>query len=358
MDRALKNMIATAIENKDREYITLIRGISITRVVLVHLGLSWIFIPYSEYIHVFLPLLFFVSGAVSQFSFSRAKSPILYLKKRLLSVAVPYYIIIIISFIVASLIRWELPGFDPYLIYNWATFNAVEVRSSMPFPLGQIWFLHSLVIILILSPALFFLSKRNIAVLPLVMIMSLALGVLQQVTDFGRDFFLFNHNMYQPLSNIGFFAFGAFFYKYRVLFTQQVLCSALLAFLLLSVASGLWFSDSMFMTRHIFAPDIFYISCSYTAILLFLVLQEQITWLVEKTPGASYFFLFMSKHSYSVFLLHSLVLYICHHYFGLDGVMGDPLRAGLKIILVIAITCLISIPVTKLTNKVVLLLQK
>ena len=328
-------MITTTIENKDREYITLIRGISITRVVLVHLGLSWIFIPYSEYIHVFLPLLFFVSGAVSQFSFSRAKSPLLYLKKRLISVAIPYYTVVIISFAISSLIQWELPTFDPFLIYNWATFNAVEVRSSMPFPLGQIWFLHSLVIILIFSPILFFLSERNSTVLPLVIILSLAIGVTQQITNFGKDLFFLNHNMYQPLSNVGFFAFGAFFYKYRYIFTQKMLGSTLMAFLLLSVASGLWFSDSMFMTRHTFAPDIFYISCNYSAILLFLVLQDQVTWLVEKIPGAHYFFLFMSKHSYSVFLLHSLVLYICHHFLGLDGVMGDPLRAGFKIKIVV-----------------------
>lgn len=44
------------------------------RVLLVHLGLGWFWPPYSTYIGIFFPLLFFASGAVSYNSFLNASS--------------------------------------------------------------------------------------------------------------------------------------------------------------------------------------------------------------------------------------------------------------------------------------------
>lgn len=85
----------------DRDYLDLVRGISITRVVLVHLGLSWFFSPYSDFIHAFMPLLFFVSGAVSYNSYLRSNSLSVYLFKRLSSIYIPYILVISISILVS-----------------------------------------------------------------------------------------------------------------------------------------------------------------------------------------------------------------------------------------------------------------
>ena len=80
------------ISPQNQHYINVMRGISIIRVVLAHLGLSWFFSPYSQYIGILFPVLFFVSGAVSFYSFSRASGIIEYLIKRLVLVLTPFYL--------------------------------------------------------------------------------------------------------------------------------------------------------------------------------------------------------------------------------------------------------------------------
>jgi len=84
------NSTKIEISSSDQHYINIMRGISILRVVLVHLGLSWFYPPYSQYVSIFLPVLFFVSGAVSYYSFLRSKAVVVYLIKRLSLILVPF----------------------------------------------------------------------------------------------------------------------------------------------------------------------------------------------------------------------------------------------------------------------------
>jgi peptidoglycan/LPS O-acetylase OafA/YrhL len=59
----------------------------------------------------------------------------------------------------------------------------------------------------------------------------------------------------------------------------------------------------------------------------------------------------MNKHTFSIYLIHALVLYTVHHTV-IGSIEGKPWLALIKIILVVFLTCLVSIPLTYATNKV------
>ena len=60
----------------------------------------------------------------------------------------------------------------------------------------------------------------------------------------------------------------------------------------------------------------------------------------------------MSTNAYSVFMLHSLVLWFVHNKIGIGSVKNNIGMAIIKIIVVLIVTCLLSIPLTKITNKI------
>ena len=203
------------IDAQDREYLNILRGASIFRVVLAHLGLSWIYPPYSSYIGVFLPLLFFVSGAVSLFSYKRAGSLKSYYLKRLISISVPYFFIVFLSFLILFLYDPASFNLKLQVIFELIFFNVVAVGKAMPYPLGQVWFIHSLIIIIILTPIFFKLSTKSSHYLLLGVVISLTLGIIQTFIPVNKFLNLFGHNFYQPITNMGFFLFGSYYYSNR-----------------------------------------------------------------------------------------------------------------------------------------------
>lgn len=147
------------ISPTDALFLDRARGLSILRVVLVHLGLSWFFPPYSQFVHMFLPLLFFVSGAVSFYSFKRAPGVGNYSLRRLLSIVMPYYVIIAGAFLYVWLTELRLPQFHGSELLDWLFINP-DV-ADMPFPMGQVWFIHAMAIMIILALPVFLASRNS-----------------------------------------------------------------------------------------------------------------------------------------------------------------------------------------------------
>ena len=337
------------IIKNDRTFLDLLRGVSITRVVLVHLGLSWFYSPYSDFVHSFMPILFFVSGVVSFNSYLRSETMALYLYKRIISIYIPYLLLILISLFIDHL----LVGGSSYnvmdkIIYI-LTINLAEYPMYMPYPLGQVWFLHALIIIIIITAPLFYYKTASNILLLIIIIMSIVLSVVQMQLDLSKYMYLAGHNMYQPLVNSGFFAFGALCYfkgyQNHACVLMRLIVVSLLIFLLM-----LFCVEDINMYKHIYAPDIYYISLSYLIILSILYFKNHFVAFLERFYFVNYFFLFMSNNAYSVFLLHSFALWFVHNKVGIASVKHNYGMAVIKIIAVFAVTCAMSIPFTKITN--------
>ncbi len=341
--------IVPQITKSDRDYLDLLRGMSITRVVLVHLGLSWFLPPYSEYVHTFMPLLFFVSGAVSYFSFLRSKNLLLYLYKRIASIYVPYAFLIIVLFLFRCIYLGYIPKPNIMLFFDYLTLNFGEMKNAT-FPLGQVWFLHSLIVIVLLSSLIFMTKIGNHKFFfSIIMLISIGLSAIQFFINIHPFFYLTRHNFYHPLVYIGFFLFGSWYYSNKETFNGKILLYlmgiSLFVFLTLFILT-----QNIGMNIHATKPDLYYVSLSYFFVCFVLFFRDSIIKLNKRMPGLTTFFLFMSKHSYSVFLLHSLVLWYVHNELGLSNVMASPEKAALKIVLVILITCIFAMPYSYMAN--------
>lgn len=341
-------MANNKISPQDSSYLDTMRGISILRVMLAHLGLSWFFSPYSEFTHVLLPILFFVSGAILFHSFHRAPSTPNFLIRRAIATYIPYLLLIIGAFLVLWAFETRIPQFNTYEFLQWITLNPLAVHETMPFPLHQAWYLHALLLMIFISPFFFKPGKKQPLFLLIPVVASLAISVFQLYYDIGHNLYIFEHNIYQALANMGFFFFGAFFYSNKHLFTRNIIYILAACSLVIGAFTGIFIVTNINMYKHTYAPDMYFVSLSYFVIFMFLMLQGFIERLTSKITFLDTSFKFMSKHSFSIYLLHSLVLIKVHTWLNLSGVADSPALAALKIFLVISITCIISVPFTKL----------
>lgn len=337
------------IGDDDVLFIDRLRGISILRVVLVHLGLSWFWPPYSEYVLIFLPVLFFVSGAVTYFSFLRAQHVFKFLVRRCLLILTPYYLLIALIGIGAALLSGACIFTDVRGFINWMTVN--PSASDSPVQIGQVWFLRSLLVINVLAIPVFLVARRHSLILFIPVVVATLLASAQMFGPVHRTFVFEGFNFYDALSNMGFFFFGAWFYSVRGrgndIPVGRLMCVCVVA----AIAVATLLELEAGMSKHTFAPNIYYVLWAFSAIFLILFLQKEITFLLNKLKIVDRFVLFFSKHAFSVFLLHSLVIEFWENTLGLRGVMGNPGLAALKIGLTLIGTMLLAIPFTWVSRR-------
>lgn len=340
--------IAVKINQDDRVYIDRLRGLSILRVVLVHLGLSWFFTPYSQFVLVFLPVLFFVSGAVSFPVYLRAQNVMHYGVKRLISVAFPYYLIIGIILIVYFV--FYSPGYalvgEPLL--RWILISPTS--DFMPFPLGQVWFLRVLLVIILLSIPLYSVGRHFPSALLLPVGLSLVLSFTQSYKEIHGLFYVDFFNSYQPLVNAGFFFFGSYYYAFKDTIGTKSLCVLLLVSLLSSMTVFFHAGLDLNMAEHTFSPNLYYIGLSFSAIFAVLLLKPWIQWFLDSVPRFDRLIILYSKHAYGIFIIHSFLIYFSEFVLGWEGVSSKPLQALGKVLLVVFGSLLLSIPVTAITK--------
>lgn len=177
-------IISNSLSNEDRLHVDYLRGLSIIRVMLVHLGLSWFYPPYSYYIGIFFPLLFFISGVVSYGSFKRSSNAAEFFAKRIISILIPFYLFFIIILFLSYLEGENL--FSSYKdVISWIFLRPDQ--SKVFFPIGQIWFIHVLFWITILSIPIYCLSRTNNKIIIFTIALSLfaiALDLIWPISDF------------------------------------------------------------------------------------------------------------------------------------------------------------------------------
>lgn len=332
------------LSKEDSLYIDRTRGWSIFRVVIGHLGLGWLYLPYTGFVTAFLPLLFFVSGAVTFYIYNKKGTKLAYTVKRVVSLLFPYYLIILSLFT----IRWVYLGYVPSInfadIFAWLVIS--PTRDIMPFNLGQVWFLHTMILIILISIPFFSLAKRNINLLLIPIVISIILSFIQLYVPIDKYLISSYFNFYKPLTNIGFFCFGALFFYRKNWFTTKNICQLLVVSVATAIISNLYFSLEIRPALSAYSPNIYYVSVCYSAIFIFLLLKVPFTYVCDKFGALDWLLLFLSKNAYAVFILHSVFIHISEEFFGLVGVFGSPGLAATKILFVFVGSCVAAVPVT------------
>lgn len=344
------------MNSADSLYINRLRGASILRVVLGHLGLGWILLPYSSYIGMFLPILFFCSGYIFFYLFSKSKSVQDYLFKRILGIVFPFYLIYFFALGISVVLGEGSRDITLYDLFQ-VLIVAPDI-SDMPYPLGQIWYLRVLLFCTLISPIFFWGGRYNKHFLLIPFLIALIFASVQTEYKFHKLFYYFGHNLFQEIVYGAYFFIGSYFYNLP--WRDKKIQISLVMFLSIVMAGftlHFWKLD-LNLGRHAFAPNLFYFPLGVAGILLVLLMVDQIEWILLKLSGLSRILDFCSTHAYGIYLNHSFFIVFYEHVFNLKGVMDRPLLAIIKIILVLASSLLFAVPITIVSRYLIMKIRK
>lgn len=338
------------LSNGERLFIDRLRGLSILRVLLSHLGLAWFYLPYSTIVITLLPLLYFVSGAVSYNSYMRSCGIVDYLIRRIITLVFPYYIVILMVSSLTWLFNFELPKFDAEIVLSWITLNP-PVRSH-PYPLGQVWFLHSLVIVTIFS-AVFFRLINSKLMLSVVILTSVMVSWIQMTFPLSKYLTIFDHRIYNSVVAISFYLYGAMLFRFN---SKSRILISVLTLLVASVAIILLFANinlSLDFRLHSYSMDLYYVLAAFIGISIFMLMQKPINVFCDRLKVIDGLLKYTSKNSYSIFMIHSFFILFVENYFGLVNVKSNYGLALFKIFIVMTLSLIAAAPITCISNFIV-----
>lgn len=337
------------LKQEDSQFLKILRAISIFVIVFGHVGGFWIYRPWSEFLHVFVSIFFFISGAVSYNGYIKRKNIAQYVYKRIVGLLVPYYCICIFAFFIFLLQHSSFPDLYIYNLIKWITIT--PSHAIMPFPLGQVWFLRVLGIIALLSPIIFYIYNINKIIFALILCISLFVSSIPVVFNVIPDFPIVG---YTPIVYMLFFYLGPCVFDNENFrsscFSLAIIIASIFVSVMLIKLIGV---DIDYANHIIYVVDIYFVTGSIGAIYFCLLCQEKILSLYKTMPGYLRNIVdFFYKHTFSIFLLHTFSIYFVEKLFELISYGKEKtISYGIfKLIFVLLLTVVMSPAFTKITS--------
>ena len=108
---------------------------------------------------------------------------------------------------------------------------------------------------------------------------------------------------------------------------------------------------SLNLSDHSYNQDFFYLSLGYVGIGLIFGFRKYIELALIKVKVLDKGLSFFSTHAFSIFLIHSLYIYLAETVLGLKG-MSNVVDIGLKITFVLLASCLSAVPLSYISKKI------
>lgn len=256
------------LEKTDSDFLACLRAASIGIIVFGHVGGFWFYPPWTEFLHVFVAIFFFISGAVSYNGFVKNQNSLKYLGNRLVGLLVPYYSIAVISLIIFIAINGKIPNPSIVNLAKWITI--LPAREISPFPIGQVWFLHTLVLLTIASPIYFFLYNKNSFYILTIILSSVMFSAIQLKYDIDDYFIVYGHNFFKPIVHSIFFCIGFIIFDKRIKNYKTFYFFLSLALFMATFLIAYLFKLNPDYAEHTFAPNIYYVTGCLSAIFFFI----------------------------------------------------------------------------------------
>jgi hypothetical protein len=334
-------MSTQSLSDRDSQFLAYLRGIAILAIIFLHLG-GWLFRPYSEFLCAFVPVFFFLSGSVSYYSYKRSATTSEYLRKRLIGLLVPYYLLAVFCLAVYVCTHAAVPPFSAHDVLRWLTIRPTPATQG--FPIGQVWFLHTLVIISIMSPLYFRLYERSPWLLVPIVGLPMMLSVVQCMSRVSGYCCLAGNNLYQPLVSSVFYIFGFFYFSSTLLRKKTRLVVLAGTCVMVCVASVATLDLSVDLEAYHSAPNLYYVLASSAIICGFLVLQDALLQVTKRVPALAAILRFMHRYTFPIYLLHSFGIWVSEG-LGLVNAQGNYIQYAIaKLTVVMVVTCTLAIP--------------
>ena len=329
----------------DQKYLAYLRGFAILTIVFGHVGGYWAIDPYSSYLHASgSTFFFFLSGPILCHNYFKAQSISHFYIKRYANLLIPYYLICLLSLFYYFTLFGRMPEIEISNVLRWITIN--PSNDIMPFPLGQLWFLHVYIMLFLFSPLIFYLYKNNFQIIKAIFFLSILFSFVPFFLKKKISFYLLGFNLLDGFFFLSFFILGIWsFDKERKISKFIILYLPILLFFLMNRNYNV---SSSFENRDIVACLVTYsfIGFVYTfKKYIFCVLDFKI---IKNILN------FCHKHTFSIYLTHTFLILVSEKYFGLDGSGGRTIFYGInKFLVVIVFTCMVSYFFTLISKRVV-----
>lgn len=342
---------APTLSSVNSDFTGYLRSFSILVIVFGHVGGFWFFRPYSGFFYVFVAIFFFLSGGVNYYSFKRSKSIFVYYAKKMISLLVPYYLLCLLSLFVYIVANNRIPQFDLTRLIMW-----LQIRPSPdihPFPVGQVWFIHTLFFITLLSPIWFYLKEKNPRVLVLTIIGLFLFSSLEFIYPINDDLFFFGNNIYLPIIHSMFYAAGIILFSSGRCFSKKSLIAFLFCMVFISILLLFFLGLNPDYEYHIEAPNMYYCAGCFASISLFILLKKEIVVFIDQNTGIKRLAGFLNKHAFSFYLMHTFAIFLVEiSFFNHFNFKKNVMYGIVKLCMVFATTTLLVIPFTKCSQAV------
>lgn len=285
--------------------IDFLRAISIVVMMIMHVNayylgdkISLLFWSYSQWV---VPAFVFCSFAVGKYEIKNAQEYIRFLAKRIKRIVVPYYIWLIAHVLLIWIVTQKFPTFD-YIIKN------VIFTGGASFN----WLVLLFIYLTIFGPIMYFgVFKR-----PIVGIVVLIPGIVASII------FIFNQNywgnsfrlsMLLPWISIT----VCLLFLQKFILEKKVRLIAILTavftftfiFFFFNVILPLGMRHDLYF--HKYPPNIYFVVyCIFTTPIAYFVTKIFADFVLSKSEIVSKTVQYISKNSYSIFFVHTLVLYV------------------------------------------------
>ncbi len=286
---------------KRNEEIDFLRGFAIILMIFLH---SAIYFPSNkfaytlwDYGHFVVPILIFTSSYVffKKTKFWESSQFPSYLKKRILRLLVPYYIFLVIYFILVGIKEPSKINFQ-YIFSNITLTEGIDIN----------WIVLLFVYLSFLDPFLLFLRKNKFF-FGLTVIFVFVSTLVPLFYSLPISYKLF---MWAPWLSISIGSFYVVNFERNRWFTVTV---SILSFLLFLAARFFQkaYHHSLLFYHNKYPPNIYYLAYGIFWINLLLLLFRKF---LRHSPVKKIFD-FFSYYSYSIFFIHYLVIYVVTKFF-------------------------------------------
>ncbi|GEM_PF-6867108 len=324
-----------ALSKNDQNYLAYLRGFAIISIVFGHVGGYWFCKPYSAYLHVSgSTFFFFLSGPILFYNYLKINSLTIFYIRRYLNLLVPYYIICFMSLFYFCMIYGVLPEFNLSKLLRWILVD--PSNAMMPFPLGQLWFLHVYIILFLLSPLIFYLYINYRNVLISVFLLSVFSSIVPILNNGKIYVGIIGFNLFEVFYFLSFFLLGIFVFDNNDHKKLKLL-------LLVSIISYLFSYQSADITNSFLNRDLFALSATFIFIIVLVLFKNRLISLIEKISFIKISLKYFHKHTFSVYLSHSFIILFSEKFLGFDGSNGKTVIYGLsKFFVVLTLTAIIA----------------
>jgi len=338
------------LSTRESVYLNYLKTLMILGVVLAHCGALWAYKPYTSVFTLLPTVFFFVSGAVTFYSFERSAELGSFYKKRLVGLLVPYALLCLIVLAYYMAVNLSLPPFSMTSLLKWVQINP---GNASPFSVQHVWFLQTLLLITIIAPLFFVLLRKKVVLLYLLMALMVIVATMQHYVDLGEMMTLGRLHMEKVLTLSIYYVFGALYYTRLQHVGMKLLVPGLLISLAVAAGTLVGLKLDPDLVKHAYSPDLYFLSSGFVAVFLTLIARDFIMKCVEMWEPFRRYVLFASRHVFGIYILHVLPIFAFSYLFEVEGGRVTVMQGLLRFVVAFVATSILTIPFSRISAKII-----